>query len=295
MQTRSKIRESVDTTRVPRKLVAQSELQFAIVRDLSETEISDHLKYVPIIGEARDRLKLFKILQGNYREWREYLNGLLNSRAGNHEQEALELDRLVLNYLTCAYTIREHFKVSFVQRFRNDAQKRNGHRDFIDGLCKHSWAFAFFLDFRGYVQHRGLGIGCYQRKISGKSVTISITQDTAKLVEESREWKQSKLSGSKGRLDLISLLREFHVQMLQSYAKFVAQTFFPEITPAASFYQQLVEEVQQKKPGYRIVFLRGEPKARKKHNKTTIKMELEQVPNDVFQELGISIPKNVRM
>jgi hypothetical protein len=59
---------------VPVKIIAHRAREFEFVRDLTEAEISDHAKYTPIIGEARDRLKLFKILQKNYREWREYFS-----------------------------------------------------------------------------------------------------------------------------------------------------------------------------------------------------------------------------
>src|ERR1700751_2818786 len=100
------------------KIVAHYRQEFELVRDLTETEITDHAKYIPIIVEARNRLKLFKILQKNYWEWRRSLNSLPAPQTRKNEEEALELERLLLNYLKCAYTIREHFEVSFVRRFR---------------------------------------------------------------------------------------------------------------------------------------------------------------------------------
>jgi hypothetical protein len=276
------------------KIIAHSGQEFEIVRDLTEVEILDHVKYTPIVGEARDRLKLFKILQKNYSEWRQYLYSLLNPQPGNHDEEALELERLLLNYLTCAYTITEHFEVSFVQRFRKDPIRKKRHQEFIKTLCTKCWAFGFFLDFRGHVQHRGLGIGGYKRQISSKSVAISVSHDAESLLKESRGWKNCCLSGSEGKLDLITLLQEFHVQMLQSYAKFVSQIFFPELNAAAGFYKDLTEEAAQKKPGSRMLFASDEPKTSGDGSKTQIQLDLELPPNDLLSELGICLPQNVQ-
>ena len=136
-------------------------LQF--VRDLSSDEIAKHEKYISVFTDARSRFHLFKILGRNYVEWTSYINLLLNPLTNNDEDAMLQLDRLLLNYLSCAYTIHEHFKTSFRRRFRKNEAKLKEYDDFINGLCKNSWEFAFFLDFRGYVQHCGLGIGHFNR------------------------------------------------------------------------------------------------------------------------------------
>lgn len=267
------------------KLVAQLGPQFIGVRNLNEAEISEHAKYVPVIEEARSRLNLFKILQMNYREWREYLDSLLSLEPSDETQE-LELNRLLLNYLASAYAIREHFNDSHKRRFRHDPARKNSHEDFIEKLCANSFAFAFFLDFRDYVQHRALAIGDYNKTVTSTSVTFSITQNAARLLsDEKRCWRKSKLSTDKGDLDLVDLLQEFHVQMLQSYAKFVVETFFPELIPAAEFYGNLCKEVQHVRPGFRMVFVDDIDES----NLPQFEITAEQVPNDLFQKLGISV------
>jgi hypothetical protein len=263
---------------------------FRVFRDLTEEELKSHQTYAPVIGEARNRLKLFQILGHNYQEWSNYLNSLLTTKHGEHDEEMLHLDRLLLNYLTCAYTIREHFEASFQRRFRKDDAKQKEHEDYLNRLCTGSWAVAFFFDFRGYVQHVGLGIGFYGRDVSATSVTLTITHDASKLVAESRDWKRSKLSGVKGTLELVPLLREFHVQMLQNYAGFVVRTFFPELIPAAEFYSQLTREVQQSNPEFRMAFTEREPEIRQEGVMTQIKYDLIHVPNDLFPEMGILTP-----
>jgi len=263
---------------------------YAILRDLTEAELAKHTEYTPIAAEARNRLKLFQILSHNFRDWRNYLDGLLTRQRSEHDDEMLHLDRLLLNYLTCAFTIGQHFQVSFQQRFRKDEAKQTEYSAFLERLCAASWAFAFFLDFRGYVQHRGLGIGHYSRNFDETSVNLTITHEAASLVADSRDWRYSNLKGTEGTIQLVPLLKEFHIQMLQSYAGFVVRTFFPELIPAAEFYGILTTEIQTAHPGHRMVFSEREPEVHEDGGKSHINLNLIYVPNDLFGELGISTP-----
>ena len=81
------------------------------VRDLQGTEMSSHSRYTPIVAEARNRLSLFRILHRNFLEWRSFVDDMLNPKTKEKDDTLDELNRLLLNYLTCSYTIREHFEV----------------------------------------------------------------------------------------------------------------------------------------------------------------------------------------
>jgi hypothetical protein len=266
---------------------ARSNLHF--LRDLEANEIAEHLKFEPVIAEAKNRFNLFRILAQNYSEWKSYIDSLLNAKRQNDGEEMLQLDRLLLNYLTCAYTIQEHFKVSFQQRFRKDAVKQKEHKDFIEDLCKISWPFAFFLDFRGHVQHCGLGIGEFSRQVNSTSVVLGITHDATKLFTVNETWPRSKLTGKEGKLDLVTLLDEFHARMLQHYAGYVAKTFFPELFPAAKFYRVLTEEVRKVDSDFRMFFHPKELDVKTEGDKQTLNLQFKLVPNDVFSELGIIV------
>lgn len=262
---------------------------FHFFRDLEAKEIAHHEKFTPIIAEARNRFNLFQILGQNYSEWKSYVNSLLNAKTSHDGGEMLQLDRLLLNYLTCAYTIQEHFKVSFQRRFRKNAAKQKEYSNFIDGLCKASWPFAFFLDFRGHVQHCGLGIGEFNRQVNATSVIVTITHDAAKLVAENKTWPRSKLTGKEGKLELVTLLDEFHARMLQHYAGYVAKTFFPELFPAAEFYGCLTEEVRRVDPDLRMFFHKKDLDLKTEGDKQTLNLQLTFAPNDVFAELGVRV------
>lgn len=232
------------------------------------------------------------MLDRNYGEWRNYLNRLLSTDFQEDVDVSEELNRLLLNYLTFAYTIQEHFAVSFRQRFKKQPEILKKYSDFVDRLCKACWPFAFLLDYRGYVQHVGLGIGSNSRTTSETSIRIKVTANPKTLLAESRQWNRSQLNAKKGTLDLVPILKEFHVQMLQSYATFVAKTFFPELHPADEFYTRLMKEVHERHPTARMILYSRKPKfTPKEGGKRALKINVIMVPNDVFGELGIKVER----
>jgi hypothetical protein len=265
--------------------------QFSRARDLSDDELSSHEKYWPLVIEAGSRLKLFNILQMNYQEWRDYLDELLTTAPGDPEQQHMELNRLILNYLSSAYMIHQHFDVSFKQRFRNDEKKCKEHEEVLARLSSKCWAFGFFFDFRGFVQHRGLAVGVYKRGVSATRVEISLSQDPAVLLKQSRDWKRSKLARHNADLDLIELLREFHLCMLNGYSRFIIDTFYPELVPADEFYSKLTIEALGQAPG-RMVFIDNLSEDGTPIDK--LELNIHHVPNNLFLEFGMTAPQGAK-
>jgi hypothetical protein len=89
---------------------------YELIRELSAAEVQQHNGYKPVLVEARDRLSLFRMLQRNYSEWRNYLNRLLAVDFRENIDRTEELNRLIINYLTVAYTTHTHFGTSLRTR-----------------------------------------------------------------------------------------------------------------------------------------------------------------------------------
>lgn len=261
-------------------------------RELTKAEKDLHKKFTPVVIEARNRLSLFRMLVRNYAEWRNYLDLILSAKFKDDGMSE-ELNRLLLNYLTLAYTIQEHFTVSFRQRFKKDPLTLRKYEEFLEKLCEICWPFAFLLDFRGYVQHVDFGICRCTRNANDNSVRVKVVANAKNLLAASpRQWKISTLSADKGNLDLIAILKEFHIQMFQSYVGFVTKTFFPELQPASEFYAHLTEEVQKRDPNARMIFFTKKPTSTTDENGTiSFSMTGLNVPNDVIAELGIKIDR----
>jgi len=246
------------------------------LRDLTADELKHHALYKPVVAEAGNRLVLFRVLDENFREWNDYLQSLLHPGPLDDDAIALNLDRLLLNYLTCAQHIRAHFEGSFQQRFRTDSSEQKKYKMLLENLGQTSWTFSFFLDFRNYLQHQGLGLGFFKRKITPTAVSLEITLNSVELLNTTKDWPRSKLTAAKGILELTALLRDFHSQMMQKYSGIIIQTLFADLNPAADFYKKLTSEVHKTHPASAMAFSNG----------TDAKLTF--VPNDLFAELGIS-------
>ncbi len=250
------------------------------LRDLTPDEQKHHALYKPVVAEARNRLALFRILDENHREWTNYLHSLLHPGPMDEDAIILNLERLFLNYLTCSHHLRAHFEGSFQQRFRTDSTEQKKYKMLVDGLIQASWPFAFFLDYRNCVQNRGLALGYFKRKLTPTSISLEITLNASDLLNTTKDWPRSKLLPSKGIMELIPLLRDFHTQMMQKYSGIVIQTLFADLISAAEFYKKLAAEVAQKAPGQTLALRSGEP--------TPTDNKLVFVPEDLMAELGLA-------
>ena len=262
---------------------------FFELRPLTDQEAAFDAQSRPVFAEARGRFKLFRILDMNYQEWAEYLKKVLTPGSRNADDE-LALNRLLFNFLASAYGVIEHFEVSYRRRFKKNADQLKKYEDFLAKFYDVCWAAAFFMDFRNYSQHFDLPVGSFKRHESSHSVSISVTQDAAQLTKDYRDWKRSVLTADRGSLDLITLSQEFYYRLRQDYGGFMAQCFYPELKEMDAFYWKLTEEVRNKNPRARMVFL-SEKNEKKERTKISVQWSFEQPPNAVYDELGITVKR----
>ena len=263
-----------------------SPANFVPIRDLTQDELAKHESYIKPFTEATARLALFRILALNYREWRSHINSLLAAERTEREDDQLRLNQRMLNFLTISYAIKEHFERSYRKRYKKQPAKIEEYDRFVENLKSNCWAFAFFTDFRNYVQHCELPIGKYHHHVSHDKVALKISHDAKTLLANYKDWKASQLSESHGRLDLIALLQDYYIRMIQDYGRFVAKTFFPELRAAEEFYKNLTTEVTSRAQGHRMVFARDR-KPKKELGKVTTNIQIIFIPNEVYTELGI--------
>ena len=257
------------------------------VRELTDEELAKNEQFMPIYKEAANRLKLFKVLNLNFDAWAKFTNSLLSSEPDTADN-MLVADQLLLNFLATAYAITEHFKVSYRKRFKKNSAKIKEYEDFLDRLCAGSWATAFFFDFRNYVQHNGLPVGRYNKVRSLTKVEITIEQDPVELLNDYKDWKRSKLNASRGKLDLISLSRDYHLYLQRDYAAYVAKTFYPDLIEIHKFYAGLAAEATNGETGRRMLFITNV-----KEEGTKLDVSASQPPNDPMGEIGILVEPTI--
>ena len=221
------------------------------IRELSSEEQRKLEEYTKLTAQARSRFKLFTILQKNYREWWGYTRSLLTPGDNLESDEMLELDRLMLNFLSSAKSVIDHFRQEWIQAFRK-TEKEALFAAYIKKLEDGCWAFAFFQDLRNFTQHCGLPIGNYSRNSNFSSVTLSISADSEWLIDHYSRWEKSQLTKEKGKLDLLKLCQDYFVRLHQDFGNFVAQAFAPKLLEAHNFFAGLSNEVKSTKPNGNI-------------------------------------------
>jgi hypothetical protein len=99
---------------------------------------------------------------------------------------------------------------------------------------------------------------------------------------------------SRSRIDLVEVLEEYYIQMLQSYAPYLAKAFYPELNEAAKFFSALAAEAKVYAQKARMVLLKGMVR-RKTHKDGRVQVNFNAIdlPNDLFAELGFIVPSSV--
>lgn len=260
-----------------------------VVRRLTDAEFEYDRSARPMVFEAASRFKLFRILALNYQEWTSYQRSLM-SPGFNDPSFHITLDRLLFNFLATAYGLTEHFEMSYRQRHKKNQKMLERYNTFFTQMCERTWAVAFFMDFRDYVQHCALPIGRIHRNEYSHGISIAITHNAADLARHSRIWRRSKLSAERGELDLITLTTEYYQVLTHVYGNFMAEAFFPELKDAHAFYARLTCEVHQRHPTDQMVFVTG-AEMKTANVLASLEVTITHPPNDVFGELGIKIEK----
>jgi hypothetical protein len=222
-----------------------------LVREIGDAEDKEFAKHTKDLMVNRQRFSLFVIVKRNYAEWLQYTTGLLKPIDGLSDDELSELDRLMLNFLSSARSLIDHFGQYYKQSHRNTPEDEK-YSEYISKLETHSWAFGFFQDLRNFTQHCGLPIGRYSRTASRHAINLKIVADANWLLANSnpsRDWKTSKLTAARGELDLIELTQEYHHRLTQDLGGFVAKAFGPKLIDAHNFFALLAKEVETKHPG----------------------------------------------
>lgn len=129
--------------------------EFAVIRSLTESEAKTVKTFGTIYSLVETRINLLKIVERNFRELSKFTSSHTSDSRTDVDYR-LELDRLILNYLSTGYGLHEQFKRHVA---KNSPESQVLFRKFVEELETKSFAYAFFRDFRNYAQHCELPVG----------------------------------------------------------------------------------------------------------------------------------------
>lgn len=262
-------------------------LDFTPIRELSDEETQELEHHKSLWIAAKNRFVLFKILNRNYSVWVNYIHSLLTSGDNLNDDQKAELDRLLMNFLSSAKALIDHFKQHWVQKHR-DSEREKEFLDFTNRLCAEEWAFGFFQDLRNFTQHCGLPVGNYQRSCSDTSVELIIGCDSAWLCENYDGWKKSNLDSDDGFLNYVSLTRAYWARLNQDLGRFLSREFAPPLIDTHNFFANLQKESLAIKSDSKYGLITGYDV----HGENQFTYHWSSPPIDLFGDLGITVQQS---
>ena len=257
------------------------------LRALTKDEHRHYKEFLAITVKARNRFRMFKLLELNYRAWNSLIKALLRPET-LHDDEMLELDRMLLNFLTTARALLDHFTQYYVQTYQGTSEE-NKFGDHLELLGTKNWAFGFFQDFRNFVQHCGLGVCNYSKHVGHRSVELKIEADADWLLHHYNGWACCKLQHSHGKLDLITLTQDYYHMLMHSVGPFLARAFFPKLVEAHNFFAIIGKEVNDAAPGHKAVLITDAKLLTPDGKK--INLQMTELQTDVFAHIGIKVER----
>ena len=261
-----------------------------IVRPLTPEDLSQLDAGATVHRLAAPIMQMFGILTLNHGALADFAAELADPGAGFRDP-SMQLNRHVLNYLASANALLGHFGVTFKKRCREVGNPDTGFDDFCRKLKAENDDFEFFCELRNHALHVGLPVGnisVAQHLHKGRS--ISIFHKTSSLIRDgSRDLKRCRLLSALDEIELLPHLECFHQVFMKDVFRFIVDCLMPGLEPSSRFHARLTAEVKALGADLRPVIMTG----RTKHG-SEFQWAFDWLPEDVFQELGISIERKPR-
>jgi hypothetical protein len=266
-------------------------------RSLSEDDLRDLALHQKRYFDARNRFRLFEIMKRNYGEWERFIKTLEDPELRVRGDTMTELDRLMLNFLSSVNALFNHFKVHFSRAPVGDVSKKK-FDEYVENLEKTNTNYAFFADFRDFVQHCGLPIGNMRRteNRAGK-ITLTVTTEAAWLVancgEPKRVFRRSGITKDSGSFDLVSMMKVLRQTLIEDFGKFTASIYGPALVETHNFFATLdIEADKALREDAQMVVIESASSWPGENGAVHFQAETSLLPRDVLKEVGITATPN---
>lgn len=253
-----------------------------LIRDLTDSEIEEYLSRKENHIKLRQRLSLLYINERNFAD----LEAYRNSPAVSINMDILplfELNRLFMNYLSSAYALREHLKTHIRRDFGRGSQNDANYNRFLEALEAAHMPYAFYQDFRNFVQHCGFPIGNATRVENSEGISLHLTYEREKLLNDYNRWEKSGLQNwNEEKVDLAEITTSHHAIVRSEFLHVILAEYGGEVDLNESYFERLHEEARTiNDSAVAVVVTEGNSLPKR----GTVKFE--QVPVNSLRELGL--------
>jgi hypothetical protein len=253
------------------------------VRELSGEEMSTHDNHVKEFVTLRQRLSLLQILHQNFLSTISFLNELEATSQIETDAAVTETNRHFMGYLSAAYSLREHLKTCLARDFGSSSTQATQFGSLLKLMESKSFSYAFFQDFRNYVQHCGFPVGnlTLTQKPQGRS--LKLTCSRVELLRDYSSWRKSRLARrTEAEFDLVALLRAHHNVVMNEFPAAILAGYGRNIEATAKYFKTLHQEAQKVRPGSEAKLALSLPR-----NAVEGTLVLSDFPVDPLGQLGL--------
>ena len=259
------------------------------IRELSPEQFGEFSKHKSEYALLNQRCSLLHILELNFSSLIEYADTLCTS-AQSDPLEGLQLNRHFMNYLASSYALREHLETSIVRDRGRNSEAVMKFRKFLALLEERHFSYAFFQDFRNYVQHCGFPIGRITRSLHAQGVKLlKVVHDKNELLRRYNRWDKCHLKERpSSTIDLLATARAHQKIMVAEFPSVILAEYGSNINNIASYFDNLNREAKQINPNaVAKVVLSFE------RHQDGGKFTLDDIPLNPFAQLGFVKPNEM--
>jgi hypothetical protein len=215
------------------------------IRELTSDEFAELSSILSRFNVLQQRLSLLHILEQNYFALDGFISQLRTSDNLNATRALSAVNRHFMNYLSSGYSLREHLTTLLKRDFGHKSKQATLFPQLLEFMEKNYFEYAFFQDFRNYVQHCGFPIGGMNVMQDKNGSTMSLTHTKSTLLKEFSGWKKSDLrKRQEEEFDLLALIKTHHQIVLKEFGAVILGEYGKSIDVVQNYFLKLQNEAK---------------------------------------------------
>lgn len=233
------------------------------IRQLTEAEFNWYCTMVTSLDKLQGDMRLFQLVELNGEDFLSQLNHYralaeLNPDPGKNVLNAqfLDLNRLVLNFLSAVRTYLDHTETRLSRKYGQDSPEYTGFKSFTAAAFDGHFSYRFFSKLRNFAQHCGLPAGglTLTSKIDGISLNVDFVSHY--LISNFDSWGatiKKELQEMPERFDIVPLMQE-KISLLRHIDQQLQEIILPHYKAEGEALLELFDEAYHANKGIPCLF-----------------------------------------
>lgn len=242
--------------------VGSDRMRISDIRSLSREELTQINDASQKIGDFVANCNLFEICATNHKELIVYYDKVRVEYNITHNIEdsigtdiLIEINRLLMNYLSSFRTMIDHYQTRYTRIDRQGTDQLKSFKSFRSAIYNSSFHYRFFYQLRNYVQHCslppcGMNAGFHRDDQGNPVAALSVYFDRDKLLSTFDGWKKIRrdLQSEPSQMEISHYLAPFHREIEKLFSD-CTKMELEMVSEAHCFLSDLVAEVEAQMPG----------------------------------------------